>query len=116
MMAQLFLAVFAHQALIGSVIEPFRIAMIQNFPNGQQNKRHSQKTPGIHMFYINEWGEHHRIVPVIYAASTAALVFQKPRLERAEKQDADHIAYGICQCDQQQNALINDVGVKQHSN
>ena len=55
----------------------------------------------------DERSEHHWEIPIIYSTRGAAFIFHHPRLERAEKQNADHIADGIRQGDKHQNTDVD---------
>ena len=90
--AELFRAVFAVQVFVRRLGEALGSAVERDLPAEQQKHGHSQKRPGIETFDEEKRCEHHRVIPVIDAAGAAAFVLQEPGLERAEKQDADHIA------------------------
>ena len=58
---------------------------------------------------------HHKEVPVVDAAGSAAAVLHEPGLKRAEEQDTDHITNGICKGDYDQNAFIDDPCEKENA-
>ncbi len=61
------------------------------------------------MWDEDERSEHHRKIPIIYAAIGAASVFHKPSLEGAEKEDAYHIANAVSEGDEYEYARVNDI-------
>ena len=106
MAAQLFRAVFTLQVIVRVFRKTFREAEEGDFPPEEQDDGGGKKTPRIELSDKEERREHHGVIPVIDSASAAALVFQKPGLERAEKQNADHIADGIGACDEHHDAFV----------
>ena len=49
----------------------------------------------------------HSEIPIIDAAGRTATVFHKPRLERTEKQNADHITHAVREADQDQDPRVD---------
>ena len=66
-----------------------------DLPADHQDQRLGQKSPGERVLDKEQRCEHHRKIPVVDPAGAAALILQKPCLERAEEQDADHIAHRV---------------------
>ena len=81
-----------------------------NLPHDKQGKSHKKQAPCVVIGNENEWCEHHCKIPVIDSASGAALVFHKPGLKRAEKQNTYHIAHRVKKADEQKDTLINYIG------
>jgi len=106
MMTQFFFTVPAGYTGVGVVGEPFRVPVNRDLPAEEQQQRQYQKTPCERMRDKHKGREHHGKVPVVDPADIAASVFHEPGLERAEKQDADHIADPVGQTDENQYALV----------
>ena len=83
-----------------------RVKVESQFPPDKQSQRQDNKTPRIGFPYKIQGREHHRIIPVVYSAGAAALILKYPRLKRTEKQDTNHIAYGIERADQNHYSVI----------
>ena len=79
-----------------------------DLPSCQKCYRESQKAPCIGFVNKKQRREYHSVVPVVNATSGTTFVFEKPRLERAEKQDADHVAHRIGGAQQNHDAVIED--------
>ena len=77
-----------------------------DLPADEQRDGKYKEPPGIRFHHKEERCEHHRIIPVVDPAGTAAFIFQKPCLERAEEQDSDHVADRISATDQQHDPVI----------
>ena len=105
--AELFLAVLATDALVGGFREAFGAQAEGDLPAQEQKKREGKECPSVGTRNEDERCEHHREVPVIDAAIGTASVFHKPSLEGAEKENANHIAHSIRQAYQNENILIN---------
>ena len=80
----------------------------RDFPSDQQCNGQNQQSPGIGLGHEEQRSEHHGIVPVVDAARDTAFVLQEPGLERAEEQNADHIADRVGAAEKQHNSLIED--------
>ena len=91
MSTQFFRAVFALQILIGLFGKPLGVPVECDLPPDQKCNGQSKKAPEITAPDKEQRGKHHCIVPVIDPAYGAAFVLHEPALERAEKQNADHI-------------------------
>jgi hypothetical protein len=109
MAAELFLTARAIETFVCVGREPFGVKLIGYFPAEKQQKREPEKCIGIDRRDENKGCEHHCKIPVIDPAGRTATVFHKPRLERAEKQYTDYITDRIGDCDENQNALVDDI-------
>ena len=87
----------------------FGMAAVGPFPANQDRQRKRDEAIRIGVRNEDQRCEHHREIPIVYAAIGTASVFHKPRLERAEKEDADDVADGIGDRDQEENAAVDDV-------
>ena len=113
--AKFLVAMLAGNACIGCFGKTFGMTLIIPFPTEQQHQRERDKAIRVGMRNEYERREHHCKIPVIDAAVCAASVLHKPGLEGAEEEDADHVAHGIGQGDQQQDAFIEDARVVQRT-
>ena len=95
MCAKLFRIICALKIIVGLFGKTLRMQIKSHFPTDQQRNRQYQQAPGIAFFDKKQRRKHHRIIPVVYPAGTAAFVFHEPGLEGTEKQYADDIADGI---------------------
>ena len=93
----------------------FGMAAVIPFPANQDRQRQCDEAIRIGVRNEDQRREHHREIPIINPAVGTASVFHKPRLERAEKEDADHIANTVCKGDEDQNSLIYDTGEIENS-
>ena len=118
--AELFFAVYTSNGKVRRIRETLGVGVIGDLPFDEQRQggQDQDQGKGVHDVLVisfdyheeEDGGEDHREVPVIDAASGAATVVHHPRLEGAEEQDADHVAYGIEKRDEHQDALVDDVG------
>ena len=81
---------------------------IVQLPADEQKQAQGDKALGIWVIHHEQRREHHYIVPVVYPAGIAALVLHQPCLERAEEQDADHVAHRVEDRQQHHDAPIED--------
>ena len=95
MMTQLFRAVQTVQTSIGGDGETFGITVDYIFPPCQQDQCQPQQAQAIPAADKNHRCPHHGKIPVVNAACGAAAVLHKPTLEGTEKQNTDHVAYGV---------------------
>lgn len=109
MLAKPFIAIFAGKARIGRLRKALGIETKGHLPANKKEQRDGEQAPCDKVRHYKKRREHHCIIPVIDPTAGAAFVLQKPRLERAEKEDADHIANGIRQCDEQHDAFIKNM-------
>ena len=100
MMAQLFRTVFARDAGVRLLGKAFRMPPKRDLPTEHQQKRHTEKRPRKRMRNKHVRSKHHGKIPIINPAGRTAFILHKPRLERTEEQNADHIAYTISKTDQ----------------
>ena len=115
MVAELFLAVFAGDTGVRAIREALRVHPKRDLPAKQEQKRHSEQAPRVEIRDEHQRREHHREVPIIYAADCTASVFHKPGLKGAEKQDADHVADSVREADEDEDAAVDDTDVMQES-
>ena len=80
-----------------------------DLPAEQKSQRERQKAPCVPVQDKEERCKHHGIIPVVDPAGTAALVFQKPGLERTEKQNTDHVTDGICTAQKEHETFVYNV-------
>ena len=85
------------------------MALVIPFPTEQKHKRECDEAICVGMRNEYERCEHHCKVPIVDSAVGAAAVFHKPRLEGAEKEDANHIANAVGKGDQDQNSCIYNI-------
>lgn len=107
--AESFFTVGAFQAVVGFLVKPFRMTVVNDLPFDQQCQTQKAQAPGEETGDKEKRGKHHGIVPVVDPAGTAALVVQKPGFKRTEKQNADHVTHGVDQTGQKQNTPVNDM-------
>lgn len=118
--AELFFAVYASNGKIRRIRETLGMGVIGDLPFDEQRQGGQDQNQGEGVDDVlavgladddeDKWGEDHREVPVVDAASGTTTVVHHPRLEGAEEQDADHVAYGIEKRDEHQDALVDGVG------
>ena len=106
MVAEFFLTIFTRKAHIAILGKAFGMALINYLPFYEQYQRNCNDAVCEHIGYENKRCEHHRIVPVIYAAGGAAFVLHYPRVERTEEQYAYHIAHRKSKTQQYQYTCI----------
>ena len=107
-MAKLFLAVSTADGAVGLFGKSFRMASHEYLPRDEKSHRDKEQTPCIEIRDEQKRCEHHCEIPIVDAAGCAAFVLHIPRLEWAEKQNANHIAHRIEKADDEQNALVDD--------
>ena len=100
----------ARNAGICCLGEAFGMALVIPFPTEQKHQRERDEAISVGMRNEYERREHHCKVPIVDSAIGAAAVFHKPRLEGAEKEDANHIANAVGKSDQDQNSCIYNIG------
>jgi len=108
--AELFLTLAAVQGTVGLFGKPLGVTADGDLPPDQQGQGAGQEAPGVPGGDKDQRGSHHGVVPVINAAGGAALVLHEPGLEGAEEEDADHVAHGVGQAHQQEDACVDDPG------
>ena len=106
--AQLLLAVGAGEGAVRVLVEAFGVHEIVQLPADEQKQAQGDKALGVGIIHHEQRREHHYIVPVVYPAGIAALVLHQPCLERAEEQDADHVAHRVEDRQQHHDAPIED--------
>ena len=106
MEAQFFRAIAALEDNLCNLRKPFGMQVECNFPADQQCDRQYEQAPRIFLSHKKQRSEHHGIVPVVDPALAAAFVFHKPRLEGAEKQNADDITDRIRAAQKDHNPVI----------
>ena len=111
MAAELLRAVGAGKALVAAGRKPLWVEVTLHLPLNHQTQSCTQEGPGVGIGNEQKGREHHGVVPVVDAAGGAAAVFHDPGLEGAEKQNADDVADGIGQGDEQQDAPVDNPGV-----
>lgn len=109
--AELFGAIRAGKRVVALLAKAFGVSAVKIFPLEKKNERESEKRPRINVGYVDERCEHHSVIPVINTAGGTAFVLHKPRLKRAEKQNADYVAHRVQKRNQEQNTPIYYVGV-----
>lgn len=108
-MAKLFLAVCTGKARVCVLGKSFGMDKDRKLPANKKQERNSEKRPRVNVFDKNEGSKHHCVIPIVDTAASAALVFHKPSLKRAEKEDTDHIADRIEKADEEKYSAINDI-------
>ena len=86
-----------------------------DLPYNQKNDRHAKKAPSVKPRDEEQRREHHGEIPVVDAAGHAAAVLEEPGLERAEEQDADHIAHRIQRAEQKHEVAVQNSDLIQSS-
>ena len=107
--AQFFAAIATGKGGICLLVKPFGMDAAEDLPYQQEKHCHCEKTPGIKIIYKDKRRKHHGIVPVVYAAASAALVFHHPFLERTEEQDTYHIAHRVGKAYEYEDTFIDDI-------
>ena len=107
MVAELFLAMGAGEALVGLLVKALGMQMRRQLPEEEKQKRNAEKPPREIMRNEDQGREHHRIIPVVNAAAATALILHKPGLERTEEEDTDHIADRIEEADEEENSIVD---------
>ena len=105
---QFFRTIAALQIIIRIFRKPFRMQVKCNFPANQKCDRQHKQAPGISLSDKKQRSEHHCVIPVVDPALAAAFVFHKPRLEGAEKQNADDITDRIRAAQQDHDPVIQE--------
>lgn len=113
--AKLFGTVSAGKTAVGFLRKAFGMDADSNFPHQHQKKRYAEQAVSQNVVYKHQGSKHHCKVPVIYTARNTASVLHKPSLERAEEQNAYHIAYGICEADEYKYTFVDNVCVVKHA-
>ena len=106
MLAQLFVTMLTGNASVRRLGKAFGVAAVVPFPANQDRQRKCDEAIRIWVRNEDQRCEHHCEIPIVDSAIGTASVFHKPRLERAEKEDADHIANTVCEGDEDQNSRI----------
>ena len=109
MHAEFFGAVGAFKISVRVLGKTLGILKKRNLPPDEKRYCQEQKAPCQNASDKEQRSKHHRIIPIVYSARAAAFVFEKPGLERAEKQYTYHVTDGIRDAEQQHNALVKDV-------
>ena len=107
MVAELFLAMRAGEALVGLLIEALGMQMRRDLPEDEKQKRNAEKPPREIMRNEDKRREHHRVIPVVNTARRTAFILHENRLERAIEQYANHIANAVCQADKHENSVVD---------
>ena len=115
MLTKLLVTIFAGNAGVGRFGKAFGMAAVIPFPANQDRQRKCDEAVRIGVRNEDQRCEHHCEIPIINPAVGTASVFHKPRLERAEKEDADHITNAVCKGDEDQDACIYDTGEIENS-
>ena len=113
MVAELFLAVFAGEAFVRFLGKSLGVEKCRRLPKDEKQKRYAEKAIGEKARDEHHRGEHHGVIPVIDAAAATALVFHKPGLKRAEKQNSDHVAHRVEKADEKQDSLVDEAEEKE---
>ena len=100
---------------IGRFGKAFGVTAVVPFPANQDRQRKCDEAVRIGVRNEDQRCEHHCEIPIINPAVGTASVFHKPRLERAEKEDADHITNAVCKGDEDQDAWFYDTGEIENS-
>ena len=108
--AKLFTAVGTGKTGVGGFRKTLRVQMGGHFPADEQEQGQAKQRACKKVADESQGREHHGIIPVVDTATGAAFIFHEPGLKRAEKQDADHVAYRKSQADQQQDPLVQNAG------
>ena len=87
--AKLLLAIRAGKASVRFFGEALGMAKGEYFPYGKKQQRHAEQAPRIRTRDPYERRKHHRKIPIVDAAASAAFIFHEPSLKRAEKQNTD---------------------------
>ena len=108
MPAEFFGTVFAPKGRVLAFVHALGVLFLDHFPRQEERERDQEQTLGINERHESAGGEHHQIVPVIYAAGRAALVFHYKFLEGAVKQYADKVADREKKTDKNDGADVYD--------
>ena len=107
--AKLFFATGTIQTAVRVGCEAFGMHTVGDLPTQKQKQRKSEQGIRIYARKKDKRREHHSEIPIIDSAGRATAILHEPRLERAEKEDADDVADGIGDRDQEENAAVDDV-------
>ena len=114
--AEMLCAVDTAEAGVGILKIALRSEPGTQLPAQKQQQRQCNEHIGKGMAEENQGSEHHDEVPVVDTAAAAALVHHHPALERAEEENADHVAHRIGQGNKNQQAPVNDTAEIQCKN
>ena len=111
MFAKLFGAVGAIETLVCICGKALGADLVGYFPTNEQYHGDNKEGCGEPMPENKHKGrEHHREIPVVYTAVRAAAVAQKPSVEGAEKENADHVAYAVGKADEYKYSAVEHIG------
>ena len=79
---------------------------VREFPANEEHERTSEQAVCVEARDEHKRSEHHREIPVVYAACSTAAILHNPSLERTEEQDADDVTYRVADRDQDENASV----------
>ena len=108
-MAELFLTVLALKCAVGILRKSLRVSVKYDFPEDCEEHSHTEEGERIPVRYQHERSEHHSVIPIVYTAAAAAFILHKPGLERAEEENAYHIAYRIEKRNQNEKSCVEHV-------
>ena len=79
---------------------------IGEFPANEKQEGEAKEGIGVYTRNEDEWGEHHCKIPVVDATGGATSVFHNPGLERTEKEDANDVADGKADGNQNEDTTV----------
>jgi hypothetical protein len=106
--AEIFGTVAAVQVLVGFFRKTLWMPVESDLPPDQKKDGKQQQAPCVSSPDKEQGCKHHGIVPVIDSAGAAALILQKPALERTEEKDTDHIADRISAAEKKHDPIIQN--------
>ena len=104
--AEFLLTTRAIEALVCRGREPFGVDVIGEFPANEKQECEAKEGIGVYTRNEDEWGEHHCKIPVVDATGGATSIFHNPGLERTEKEDADDVADGKADGNQNEDTTV----------
>lgn len=107
--ADLIVAVFALQGIVGTFPELLRVLEQRDLPAQHQHNAGKEQTPGEEVADKQHRCEHHEIAPVEDAAVHAAAILDDVILERTPDDHADQVAHIIEQRQQDQLFRLDNV-------
>lgn len=95
MNTQFFFAIYAFEIPVCILRKIFGVSVKCDLPSEEKCQRDKQQAFKKQAVHKKERRKYHCIVPVIYSASAAALVFHEQSLKRTEEQNTYHVAQRI---------------------
>ena len=115
MLAQLFFAVAARKGIVCLFVKALGVKVVERFPKDEEQKSNKKQTPCKHVGNKYKRSAHHGVIPVVYSAAAATLVFHKPGLEGTKEEYAYHIAHRVEKTDEDKDSLVDKTYIVKES-